>query len=125
MKDIAVQFPIITAGTGAHNVHISSRELSDIYGGLKETIDILFDLSYKQYTLAMQSIRLVHLANMNKRDDFGLAYYLLVSSIETLSSKAIKRSKVIPDIHPNEEKWRELSEKMGVILLNYLMNLLQ
>ncbi|MCA1215032.1 MULTISPECIES: hypothetical protein [Bacillus amyloliquefaciens group] len=113
MKDIAVQFPIITAGTGAHNVHISSRELSDIYGGLKETIDILFDLSYKQYTLAMQSIRLVHLANMNKRDDFGLAYYLLVSSIETLSSKAIKRSKVIPDIHPNEEKWRELSEKNG------------
>ncbi|KOC22994.1 MULTISPECIES: hypothetical protein [Bacillus amyloliquefaciens group] len=113
LKDIAIHFPVKTAGTGSSNVRISNAELSNIYGRLREMIDILFGLSYKQYTLAMQSIRLVHLAHMNKRDDFGLAYYLLVSSIETVSSLAIKKNKVISNTHPNEEKWREISEKNG------------
>ncbi|CAI6231780.1 hypothetical protein EQZ01_02975 [Bacillus subtilis] len=110
-KDIAVQFPVVTAGTGAHNVNISSMELNDLYKNLQETIDILFNLSYKQYTLAMQTIRLVHLAHMNKRDDFGLAYYLLVSSLETFSTAAIKKSRVSPNTNPDEEKWKRISEE--------------
>lgn len=113
LKDIAIQFPVITAGTGSHNVRISSMELNDWYGRLQEMIDILFDLPYKKYTHAMQTIRLVHLAHMNKRDDFGLAYYLLVSSLETFSTEAIKRNKVIPNISPDEEKWKKISEENG------------
>lgn len=113
LKDIAVQFPVITAGTGSHNVRISNSELNDIYKSLQETIDILFDLSYKQYTLAMQTIRLVHLAHMNKRDDFGLAYYLLVSSLETFATAAIKKSKVSPDMNPDEERWKKICVDTG------------
>ncbi|MCY8493181.1 MULTISPECIES: hypothetical protein [Bacillus subtilis group] len=113
LKEVAVHFPVLSAGPGNHKVNISKIELHELYEELKEIINILFNLPYREYIDAMQSIRLVHLAHMNKRDDFGLAYYLLVSSIEPFSTKAIKRKKVTPEPDDREKKWREISEKIG------------
>ncbi|MEK4067597.1 hypothetical protein [Peribacillus sp. FSL R5-0717] len=109
LGELAVQFPVITAGPGAHDTRISKKSSDDLYKRLQEITEVLFSVSYKQYITAMQSIRLVHLAHLNKRDDFGLAYYLLVSSMESLAGKAIK-SKTIANKHPNEDVWKKVAE---------------
>ena len=67
-------------------------------------------IDYKTYRVLMQSIRLLQLSISSKRDDFGLAYLLAVSSIESISQKAIKRNKVRKK-HPNENTWKEKAKK--------------
>ncbi len=54
----------------------------------------------------MQAIRLVHLSIINKRDDFGLGYLLVVSAIESVAQKAIKREKVRVK-NPSEKAWKQ------------------
>lgn len=53
----------------------------------------------------IQAIRLVHLSLLNKRDDFGLAYLLIVSAIESIAQQAVKRDQV-KQTHPSEGMWR-------------------
>lgn len=110
LGELAIQFPVLTASPGAHDSRISKMSLDDLNERLQEFMEVLFSVSYKQYIIAMQSIRLVHLAHLNKRDDFGLAYYLLVSSMESLSNKAI-RSKNVAIKHPKEDKWSEIAKE--------------
>lgn len=107
-RELAVQFPILTAGPGAHEITISQDALEKIHKDLKELLKILYRIPYKSYVNTMQSIRLVHLSHLNKRDDFGLAYYLLVSSIETMAQKATKREDFV--IRPKKEaEWKKLA----------------
>jgi hypothetical protein len=109
LSQLALQFPVLTAGPGAHDTRLSHKGVMELYEKLQEMIQILFSAPYKLYVVSMQSIRLVQLAHLNKRDDFGLAYYLLVSSIEPFATKAIKRKEVV-EIHPMESKWKEIGK---------------
>ena len=72
---------------------------------LSALITRLHSVSYKTYVILMQAIRLVHLSLLNKRDDFGLAYLLLVSAIESVAQQAVKRDSV-RKTHPSEEVWK-------------------
>ncbi len=109
LNELAIQFPVLTAGPGAHETSISKETLNRMYEKLKETFKMLYGIPYEFYENSMQSIRLVHLSHLNKRDDFGLAYYLLVSSMETIAKKAVKRKKFVIK-HPKEDKWKEMAK---------------
>ncbi len=109
LEELAIQFPVLTAGPGAHDTSISKETLNRIYENLQETFKMVYGIPYELYENTMQSIRLVHLSHLNKRDDFGLAYYLLVSSMETMAKKAVKRKKFVIK-HPKEDKWKQLAK---------------
>lgn len=109
LQELAIQFPVLTAGPGAHDTSISKETLGRMYAELNETFKMLYAMPYEHYLNAMQSMRLVHLALLNKRDDFGLAYYLLVSSMETVAKKAVKRKDFVSN-HPKESEWKELGK---------------
>src|SRR5690606_34134260 len=49
---------------------------------------------YRFYIVTLQSMRLAHLSMINRKDDFGLSYLLVVASIEAVAQEAIKRDKV-------------------------------
>ena len=109
IEELAIQFPVVTAGPGAHDTSISKESLKKFYNNLQEMCKMLYNIPYELYENVMQSIRLVHLSHLTKRDDFGLSYYLLISAIEPIANKAIKRNKVVFK-HPKEEQWREIGK---------------
>ncbi|WP_218923631.1 hypothetical protein [Bacillus toyonensis] len=109
LYEIAIQYPILTAGPGAHRTRIHKNELSELYNELKEVIEFLYDVPLKKYKEFMQSIRLVQLAFLNQREDFALGYYLLVSAIEPFLQKAIKDKEVISK-HPLVEEWKSIAK---------------
>ncbi|WP_218924516.1 hypothetical protein [Bacillus cereus] len=109
LYEIAIQHPILTAGPGAHSTRIHKNELSELYNELEKVITFLYDVPFKKYIEFMQSIRLVHLAFLNQREDFALGYYLLVSAIEPFLQKAIKDREVIVK-HPLVEEWKSIAK---------------
>ncbi|WP_308722193.1 hypothetical protein [Paenibacillus polysaccharolyticus] len=113
-NELALKFPVLFAGTGAHETTISKETSSKYYQKVKETLDVLFNVPYGLYVSLIQSIRLVQLAHLTKRDDFSLSYYLLASAIENIAQKAITRDSV-KDKHPLEKQWKILAESNEVI----------
>jgi hypothetical protein len=109
---LAIQFPVLTAGPGCHNYRLSKERIESYYLELKETIEVLYSVPYNLYVRLMRAIRLAHLAHNNKREDFSLAYYLLVSSIEAITQKAIKLKKVKPKF---EKQWEEMAKSEETI----------
>ncbi|EMA7400539.1 hypothetical protein [Bacillus thuringiensis] len=109
LYELAIQHPILTAGPGAHSTRIHKNELNELYNELKKVITFLYDIPFKKYTEFMQSIRLVHLAFLNQREDFALGYYLLVSAIEPFLQKAVKDREVIVK-HPLFEEWKSIAK---------------
>ncbi|HGH3644432.1 TPA: hypothetical protein ACJK7B_003564, partial [Acinetobacter baumannii] len=62
------------------------------------------------YLFTIEVIRLIHLSILFRRDDFGLAYLLVVSAIEAVAQKAIKRDSV-KEKHPKEKIWTEKAKQ--------------
>ncbi|MHB8077251.1 hypothetical protein [Desulfosporosinus fructosivorans] len=109
LQQLAIQFPVLIAGPGCHDWNLSFETTSQYENQLKDTFSVLQALPYEDYVRFMQAIRLVNLAHLNKREDFALAYFLLISSIETIAQIAIKRKKVV-EKHPQEEQWSKESK---------------
>lgn len=105
VHELAIQHPILAAGPGSHDTRISLATTAEIKSQLEEAIQLLFNLPYDLYITLMQSIRLIHLAHINKREEFGLGYYLLVSAIEPIATLAIKRKIVAPQ-HDLLQQWK-------------------
>jgi len=98
--------PILTAGPGGITTKLSQAKLDVMEKEVREFIKVLHIIEFKKYLIVMQCVRLVHLSILNKRNDFGLAYLLIVSAIESIAQIAIKRDKVKTK-HPDEETWEE------------------
>lgn len=109
LHQLALINPILTAGPGCTHTALSLEKHKIIEKELVNLIEKLNSVEYSIYRTAMQSIRLSHLSLCNKRDDFGLAYLLIVSAIEAVAQKAIKRGKV-KEKHPSEEMWAKKAE---------------
>ncbi len=110
LEQLAILHPILTAGPGYSATRLSTATINEMHSNSKKIITKLFQLPYETYTEVMQSIRLIQLAYLNERDDFGLSYYLLISAIESIAVKAVKRKKT--DVkHPKENLWKEMGEK--------------
>lgn len=116
-------FPIVTAGAGAHDTILSNETEQSYISNIEETVNTLIKLPYEEYILFMQSIRLVHLAHLNYREDFALGFYLLISAIETAAQQETsKREKVK---HEKLSIWNKLAKDNPDIklLLNEYKNL--
>lgn len=97
-KDEKIEYalvnPILCAGPGAIHTNLSEVILKKLYDETRNFVKLLYDVPYSTYNLIMQSVRLIQLSVVNKKEDFGLGYLLLVSSIESIAQIAIKRDKV-------------------------------
>ncbi|MBB5186573.1 hypothetical protein HNQ57_000834 [Zhongshania antarctica] len=109
INQLAILYPVLVAGPGATNPRIPKVKQDMMRAEVENIINILRSLEYKTYRSVMQSFRLIHLSLLAKRDDFGLAYLLAVSSIESIAQKAIKRDKVKKK-HPDEVAWKQKAE---------------
>ena len=104
-SELALNYPVLVAGPGANHSRVSETKLVLMHKELEQLVSKLLDVDIKTYRIVMQSIRLVHLSLLTKRDDFGLAYLLAISAIETIAQHAIKRNKV-KSKHPKEAEWK-------------------
>jgi hypothetical protein len=110
LNTLAIQFPVLTAGPGAHNSRLSSQTMSMLIEEVQRVVKILRKLPTERYILIMQAMRLVQLAHLVHRDDFGLAYYLLISAIECIAQSAISRRNVVEQ-HPKLLEWKERAKE--------------
>jgi hypothetical protein len=109
LNELAILNPILTAGPGCVLPNLSHERRNIIKEQIGKIAEMLLAVDYDCYETAMQSMRLVHLSLANKRDDFGLAYLLIVAAIEAVAQKAITRDKV--KRRPEQEKrWEELAK---------------
>ena len=106
---LGIHFPVLCAGPGSHNCQLSQETIGEFYYTINRVTSVLFSLPYELYFQVMYAIRLVHLAHLSKREDFALAYYLLVSAIESMAQLAIERKDVV-EPHPCEQKWEQLAK---------------
>jgi hypothetical protein len=122
LAQLALHHPILIAGPGCVHPSLSRDRINSYHRAISDLIEKLFSIERDAYLAAMQAIRLVHLSLLNKRSDFGLAYLLIVSAIEAIAQKAIKRDKVrFRD--PPEDRWRDRAKtdpEFGEVLSRYL-----
>lgn len=109
LVQLAVHHPILVAGSGCVSPWLSQKTLSEYESAIASLIARLHEVSFNKYTHIMQAVRLVHLSLLNKRNDFGLAYLLVISAIEAIAQKAIHRESVKQN-HPSERKWKARSK---------------
>jgi hypothetical protein len=121
LTQLAVHHPVLIAGPGCISPRLSKKALEDYESAIASLIDRLHAAPFKKYTSIMQAVRLVHLSLLNKRNDFGLAYLLLISAIEAIAQQAIDRNSV-KQTHPLESRWkaRAKSDSEFAELLKYL-----
>jgi len=120
--EAGIQNPILVAGPGAHISDISDKKEKEIIDELSSLANSLMNNGdKKKYNSMMQAMRLVYLSIVNLRDDFGLSYLLIVSAIESIAQRAIKRDTVRKK-DPKEKEWEkiaETNEDVRVLLGNY------
>ncbi|UPQ77470.1 hypothetical protein [Chryseobacterium nepalense] len=78
-------YPVLSAGPGTLRIEMDEREELSLASNIREIISLLKTIKYDVYRKFMQNARLVQLSLINKREDFGLSYQLLVSSIESVA----------------------------------------
>jgi hypothetical protein len=105
LLQLALLHPVLVAGPGCVHTTLSSARREEYKTALCSLVTKLHSAPYETYVILMQAIRLVHLSLLNKRDDFGLAYLLLVSAIESVAQHAVKRDSV-RKTHPSEAAWK-------------------
>lgn len=101
--DVALTHPVLIAGPGANQVTLATKKKKELQEALSELMTRLHSVPYKKYVQLMQAIRLVHLSLLNKREDFGLAYFLIVAAIESVTQNAIKN---VRKEHSSEQAWK-------------------
>lgn len=104
IKEIGMCNPVKYGGPGAQQTYLASSKISRMETELKDFILMLHAIPIEDYQQVMRGVRLVSLSINNKRDDFGLAYYLVVSAIEHMAQCAISKESVAT--LPNQE-WLE------------------
>ena len=110
LVELALLYPVLVAGPGGVHFSISSDKRNEYKQEISDLISRLHSVPYKTYVVLMQAIRLVHLSLLNKRDDFGLAYLLIVSAIESIAQHAVKRD-AVKQKHPSEGSWIEKAKQ--------------
>lgn len=91
--DLAVQSSFLRSGPGAVTTRLSGQWQSSIMEDTSLIVKYLMEVEYKDYEKLMQAIRLFQLAIQIKRDDFDLAFSLLVAHIEVMATLSVTRGK--------------------------------
>ena len=103
---LALTYPVVVAGPGGVHAYPTLTRQDEYAREMSSLIAKLHDVPYKTYIILIQAIRLAHLSLLCKRDDFGLGYLLIVSAIEAVAQKAIKKS-TVEKTHPSVKLWRK------------------
>lgn len=101
---IALTYPVLSSGPGCETTILPEDTQKKYNDDISYIIKKLHTIPYQKYIILMQAIRLIHLSLSNKRDDFGLAYLLIISAIESVAQHAITRDKV-KQKHLDESLW--------------------
>lgn len=109
LQSLSLLFPVQTAGGGRTETRLSQKTLNTHNKEVDLTIRRLLEIPHKQYLVIMQAMRLVHLSLANEKDDFGLAYLLVISAIESIAQVAIKLDKNALK-HEKEDHWNSLAQ---------------
>lgn len=104
LTEMPLTHPVLMAGPGCMYPHLTTESRTNLSKGTEPLVAVLGEAVDKEYLALMQAIRLVHLSLLNKRDDFGVAYLLLVSAIESVAQLAVTRNDV-RQTHPAEGHW--------------------
>lgn len=115
--DLAVQSSFLMAGPGAITTKLSSHLQASVMQDTSDIVKHLMEIEYKDYEKLMQAIRLFQLAILIKRDDFDLAFSLLVAHIEVMATLTVARgtgsSKRVVRYSPVEEKIEKYCRESG------------
>ncbi|WP_236183425.1 hypothetical protein [Pseudomonas juntendi] len=106
--ELALLHPVRVGGPGAVAASLSKSSLNSKYNSVCNLIRKLLSMEHSLYVKSMQAMRLLHLALINKKEDFGLSYLLTVSAIEAISQHAIKKKK-FKIKHRLYTRWGELA----------------
>lgn len=104
IEDLALTLPFVGVGTGAHDSSFEKDEEDQFINEIQDLISILKTLEEDVYVFSLEVIRLIHLSILIKRDDFGLAYLLIISAIEAVAQKTKKQKS---KKHDKEAEWEE------------------
>lgn len=105
IEDIVLTLPFLSAGPGAHNSRLEEATEDQFIREIQEVITYLEKLDKDLYVFILEVMRLVQLSLLVKRDDFGLAYLLLISAIEAVAQKTNDKQK--SKKHDKEPEWEE------------------
>ena len=94
IQQLLLQNPMLIMGPGSVKFRWSDEFLDSTEINLRNFIQFLYDIDYDTYLDVIQSLRLIHLSILNKRDDFGLSFHLIVSAIEAIAQIAISKDSV-------------------------------
>jgi hypothetical protein len=108
--EYAIQLPRVVVGPGAADSSRSMIFHNTMYPKVQEFITDLFSCEYDIYFSVMRSVRLFQLSVKNHPFDFGTAYLLLVSSIESIAQLAVSRDDV-KEGHDKEAVWKKLANE--------------
>lgn len=119
LETLAFTLPFISAGPGGFKIEIGQEKEDQYINEINDLLLILKGLNENDYLFVMEVFRLIQLSILVARDDLGLSFLLLVSAIEAVSQKAIKRKS---KKHAKEDYWKEKAkddEDFGEILQEY------
>ncbi|MNB72523.1 hypothetical protein D3C75_191100 [compost metagenome] len=109
---LSLSHPVVAMGLGAVSTTLSERTLNKYKEDISSIVDSLHAVPYEKYVVLMQAIRLVHLSILIRKEDFGLAYSMIVAAIEAVAQKAISRNKVKTK-NPKEKQWELRANTKG------------
>lgn len=92
------------AGPGCIHTYLGQEKEEKYISEIKALLKILKELKESDYNFVLEVLRLIQLSILSKRDDLGEAYLLLISALEAVSQKAVKRKTIK---HPKESIWEE------------------
>ena len=109
---LGFSYPIKISGKGAGGARLSQDRQTALCNEVRDFIECLQAIDVDKYQKIMQSIRLVHLALLNREVDFGLSYLLIVAAIESIAKEAVKRKS---KQHLRESEWKQLANENTTI----------
>lgn len=104
IMDISLANPTSTTNC---SYALSDATLQKHHDDVAHIIKKLNEIHHSDYVILMQAIRLVHLSISYKKEDFGLAYLLAISAIESVAQHAIELGKERRR-NPKEKLWKKL-----------------
>jgi hypothetical protein len=123
----ATLLPVLTAGPGSSFCCYEEDQSHSPQEPINRIPEVLGKVNDKTYMTLMQAIKLPQLSIPKKREDFGLAYLLIVSAIEAITQIAISR-KSVSEKHPKEADWERKAKsdaEWNELLVEYTDGALQ
>jgi len=106
-SDIGIHHPLQSHGPGA--VEDMRMDEDTFNTNILENFNILKSIKDDDYDNYIKFLRLFQLAQINKNNDFSLAFSLIVAAVESVAAKTITIDEVMPN-------WKIIEEKFNAFI---------